>query len=366
MQKLPLKWCFFRLGLIDDRKKRKRAKPHSIVLNRLSYNQALASPMPYFTRKRIKRVQTGFQNDYLLCVDLNDDEFWERYSLFFEPEISYLFRVNGKVCFISDKDDKVVCDARKNYDFSIRCNREYEPQTRKYFYKNYTLYLPESLTNGFGLRDGMGIEITLNEFIKVNVDNEPQLLVDLSKIEKKIVANAEYNGIKDFELKGINGELLNSSEVLVSTKFTNEFYISLITEINTAYKINLWTSTKILLRKLFENLLIELLRERYRNDSTKTSFYYSKGQYQSFQNLKEAFKDANVLNDIGQFDQTIVKDKSFIPFLEKIRLHGDKNAHTMEIIHDSEEIKELKDDINNYSALLVRLINKISGRTDVC
>ena len=37
---------------------------------------------------------------------------------------------------------------------------------------------------------------------------------------------------QDFELKGVNGELLNSSEVLVSTKFTNEFYVNLVSEIN--------------------------------------------------------------------------------------------------------------------------------------
>jgi hypothetical protein len=322
--------------------------------------------MPYFTRKRIKRYQTTYPNNYVLLVDLDDEEIWERYNLFFEPEISYLFRINGKVGFVSDKEDKVLCDARKTYDFSIRCNKDYDRQTEKWVYKNYTLYLPEILTNGFALREGMGIEITLNEFIKVNVKDEPQLLFDVSKIDKRIIGDAEYNGNRDFELKGTNGELFNSSEVLISTKFTNEFYTSLVTEINTAYKINLWTSTMVLLRKLFENLLIELLRERYGNDKTKTRLYYSDGQYQSFQNLKDAFKNVDVLNDIGQFDQTIVKDKGFIPFLEKIRLHGDKNAHTMEIINDPEEMKELKEDINNYGALLVRLIHRISNRTDVC
>jgi hypothetical protein len=322
--------------------------------------------MPYFTRKRIKRLETSYPNNYVLLVDLNDDEIWERYNLFFEPQISYLFRIKGKVSFISDKEDKVICDARQVYDFSIRCSKDYDRQTEKWVYKNYTLYLPESLTNGFGLKAGMGIEITLNEFIKVNVDNEPELFFDISKINKKILGNVEYNGIRDFDLKGINGELLSSSEVLVSTKFINEFYLSLVTEINTAYKIRLWTSTMVLLRKLFENLLVDMFREKYSSDPAKTTYYYKNGENRTFQSMKDRLKNKDILNDFAQHDQTIAKDKNFIPFLEKIIWHGDKNAHTMENIHDPEKIKELKDDINNYSALLVRIIHQISSRTDVC
>lgn len=321
--------------------------------------------MPYFTRKRIKRLQTHYSS-YVLFVDLDDEEIWERYNHFFEPQISFFIR--GKVGFISDKEDKVVVDVHNTYDFPIRCFKDYDHQIEKWVYKNRGLYLPESLTNGFGLRAGMGIEITLNEFIKdtSNLENEPTLLWDPSTIDKRILGDVEWNGYRDFELKGINGELLNSSEVLVSTKFINEFYIRLVTEINTAYKIRLWTSTMVLLRKLFENLLVDMFREKYSSDPIKKTFFYKNGEYRTFQYMKDALKDKNILNDFAQFDQTIAKDKDFIPFLEKIRLHGDKNAHTMEIIHDPEKIKELKDDINNYSALLVRLIHRISSRTDVC
>lgn len=328
--------------------------------------------MPYFTRKRIKRLETTYPNNYVLLVDVNDEEIWERYNFYFEPEIRICIR--GKVGFISDKEDKAVYDVHGvTYDFPIRSDKNHDSQNNKWVYQNRTLYLPESLTNGFGLHAGMGVEITLLEFIKdaryLQNDfwrNDATVMLDISKFDNRILSDAEYNGIRDFDLKGTNGELLNSSEVLISTKFTNEFYINLVIELNTAYKIRLWTSTMVLLRKLFENLLIDLLRERYRNDPNKVSLYYSGGQYRSFQNLKDAFKDVNVMNDIGQFEQTISKDKGFIPFLEKIRIHGDRNAHTMEIIHDPEKIGVLKEDINNYSSLLVRLINKISGRMDAC
>jgi hypothetical protein len=322
--------------------------------------------MPYFTRKRIQRLQTSHPS-YVLYVDLNDEDTWERYNDFFEPNIRFFVR--GKVGFISDKEDKAIYDVRNTYDdFYVRSNKVYDPQTRKYVCQNRVLHLPESLTNGFGLRAGMGIEITLNEFIKdtTYLENEPQLLRDISKTDKRILADVELYGDRDFELKGINGELLNSSEVLVSTKFMNEFYVGLATEINTACKMRLLTSTMVLLRKLFENLLLDMFREKYSSDPTKKTFYYKDGQYRTFQYLKDKLRETDVLNDFAQSDQTIAKDREFIPFLEKIRVQGDRNAHTMEIIHDPKKVWDLKDDINNYSALLVRLIHKISNKIDVC
>lgn len=322
--------------------------------------------MPYFTRKRIQRLQTSYPS-YVLYVDLTDEDTWERYNDFFEPNIRFFVR--GKVGFISDKEDKAICDVRNPYDdFYVRCNKDYDNQTEKYVCKNRVLHLPESLTNGFGLRAGMGIEITLNEFIKDTsyLENEPKLMWDISKTDKRILGDVEWYGDRDFELKGINGELLNSSEVLVSTKFMNEFYVGLATEINTAHKIRLWTSTMVLLRKLFENLLLDMFRERYSSDPTKKTFYYKDGQYRTFQYMKDKLKETDVLNDFAQLDQTIAKEREFIPFLEKIRVHGDRNVHTMEIIHDPKKVWDLKDDINNYSALMVRLIHKISNRIDVC
>ena len=45
---------------------------------------------------------------------------------------------------------------------------------------------------------------------------------------------------------------------------------------------------------------------------------------------------------------------------EKIKIEGNKNAHTMEIIHNPEKIKGMRDAITEYSALLCRIINRIN------
>ena len=91
----------------------------------------------------------------------------------------------------------------------------------------------------------------------------------------------------------------------------------------------------------------------------RQTLFYKDGEYRSFQYMKDLLKDNKIINDFALHDQIISKDKKFFPFLETIRLHGDTNAHIMEIINKREDIAELKDDINNYSALLVRLIQKI-------
>src|SRR4030067_3202156 len=99
-------------------------------------------PMPYFTRKRIKRLQTTYLNNYVLLIDLDDEEIWERYNFYFEPETRISIR--AKVGFISDKDDKAVIDVHGvAYDFPIRCDKNHDSQNNKWVYQNRTLYLPE-------------------------------------------------------------------------------------------------------------------------------------------------------------------------------------------------------------------------------
>ena len=317
--------------------------------------------MPYITRKRIKKVNT--KNSFYLKIDLEDDDTWEKYDQFFNPHISFLIR--GKVCFISNNEDGIIHEEfKKDYDFPIFSLKEYNYQTEKWYYKFRVLLIPEDLVNGFNISGGMGIEVSLIKFIKGKgvFGNEPTPLWYNPDFDTRIIPDTEFvDKNKDFEVKGSEDEL-SSSEDLILTKFTNSFYISLVDEINTAFKKRLWTSTMVLLRKLFENLLIEMFREKYISDPEKVNLFYNKKkhQFRSFESLKDSLFTKDNLIDFEPYDPMIYKDRNFKGFLEKIKIEGNKNAHTMEIIHKPEKIKEMRDAINEYSALLCRIINQIN------
>jgi hypothetical protein len=317
--------------------------------------------MPYITRKRIKKVNT--KNSFYLKIDLEDDDTWEKYDQFFDPNFSFLIR--GKVRFVSNNEDEIIHEEfKKDYDFPIFSLKKYNYQTEKWYYEFRVLIIPEDLVNGFNISGGMGIEVSLIKFIKGKdiFGNEPIPFWYNADLDTRIIPDTDFvDKNKDFEVKGSKDEL-SSSEDLILTKFTDSFYVSLVDEINTTFKKKLWTSTMVLLRKLFENLLIEMFREKYISDPEKVNLFYNKKEHQfrSFESLKNSLFDKDNLIDFEPYDPMIYKDRNFKGFLEKIKIEGNKNAHTMEIIHNPEKIKVMRDAINEYSALLCRIINRIN------
>jgi hypothetical protein len=222
------------------------------------------------------------------------------------------------------------------------------------------LELPDELVNGFKLSAGMGIELVLNEFVtqKDWLDPDPNQKIDVVKIFPDI----EFSGVMDFELKGINGELVDSSELLVNTKFSDEFYTNLASEINNAFRIGLFTASMVLVRKLFENLIIDVLREKYGERPPFKELYFSMndGRFHSFQTLINNFEmhidEFKAHNVNFQWD---AGKNHFFKFLRDIKEHGDACAHSIEMIHDPNDLNDLKPSIGKYSDLLVRLIQKI-------
>lgn len=74
--------------------------------------------------------------------------------------------------------------------------------------------------------------------------------------------------------KDDKGVSIPSVGLLISTEFSDDYYSDLVIEINRGYGYGLYTSALVLTRKLFENLLIDLLRTRYKIDNME--FYYNK------------------------------------------------------------------------------------------
>jgi len=169
------------------------------------------------------------------------------------------------VKILTDKDDKVTRYVDKEYEFFIpHLPAYYAYKNDKTQYVDYTrqLELPDELVNGFNLSAGMGIELVLNEFVtqKNWLNPDPNQKIE---VVKKIFPEIPVSGTVDFELKGLSGEPLPNSELLITSKFDDIFYVSLVSEINDVFRIGKLTATMVLIRKLFENLVIDLLRIKY-------------------------------------------------------------------------------------------------------
>ena len=133
-----------------------------------------------------------------------------------------------------------------------------------------------------------------------------------------------------------NAPIKNKSRTeFIALKNKDRFYRTLKDEINKAYDLNLPNAVLVLSRKLVENLLIDLLRSKFK---TEIDIYYDKSRKQ--------FQDLSVLiSNLSKKKSSFLVDERDIerlaPHLNKLRVKANASAHSIT------EITNM-DDINGY------------------
>jgi hypothetical protein len=133
------------------------------------------------------------------------------------------------------------------------------------------------------------------------------------------------------------------------------FFQKLLDEINKAYSNQLFTSTWVCLRKLFENFLVEILRKKY--STTRIDQYYdiNQGRFKDFSILIE-----NLEKNITDFNSiTQGLDQAFFDFLKTFKDQANRNTHPIDIIEDFKKISDLTT-LNQYCVFLCDVIRRIS------
>jgi len=148
----------------------------------------------------------------------------------------------------------------------------------------------------------------------------------------------------------------SNQKCLISiTSTPDDFYNKLINEINILYDNDRYIPVCLLLRKLFENLIIDILRKKY--SSTQANLFYntSKGMFQSFSvlldNLKAKIDDFKPIDP--NFNNEIIKRIDFY------RERGNSSAHSISVEITLKDIDDKKAEINYLVKLLMRVLNNI-------
>lgn len=148
----------------------------------------------------------------------------------------------------------------------------------------------------------------------------------------------------------------SNSKCLISIQSVpGDFYIKLIDEINTLYDNGHYVPVCLLVRKLFENLIIEILRKKYGTSDIDLYYDKSKGRFQSFSTLLDNFEAK--MDDFKHIESGF--DVSIIRRMNKYRNRCNSAAHSISFDITPGEIDNKKDDINYLVKLLVRILNNI-------
>jgi hypothetical protein len=132
----------------------------------------------------------------------------------------------------------------------------------------------------------------------------------------------------------------------------DSFYRKLVREINLAYASGLYTSCIVLLRKFLENLIIDLLKNRYPINSGNLDLYYNQDEARH--------KDFSVLIGVlnAKKNDFIPEDRTVSQLISKItplKENANAAAHTLTIIPDAQELQRY--DTQYIVDLLLRLMS---------
>jgi len=164
--------------------------------------------------------------------------------------------------------------------------------------------------------------------------------------------------VEDFKVQVEKSPLVRPNVKLVDDIFiTDKFYLDLVNEINGAYRCGLPSATWILLRKIFENLLIDSLRTKYGTADLNLFYWKQRRRFHDFSKLLSNFKDN--LPDFLPYSSAL--NSKVITMLERFKEFGDSHAHSIEVLPTTESIEKQKEEVNYLIHLLYELVSKIKS-----
>jgi len=147
--------------------------------------------------------------------------------------------------------------------------------------------------------------------------------------------------------------ILCCSQIKV-TWIPDDFYEKLINEINQLHGAGLPFSLSILIRKLLENLIIDILRKRYGRQQVSLYYDTSRRRFHDFSILLQ-----NLDSHKADFHYIAPNLDSCIRSINQYRETGNSAAHSIDVNLTVEQISQDKDNINYLVQYLLRILQHL-------
>jgi len=210
----------------------------------------------------------------------------------------------------------------------------------------HSLWVGESISN----ENPEKKENDFKEYIQPPYQNVMSILksiienpIELKYLERPIKEKKTFlSNFKNF---------LHDKKYLDVSNVKDPFYQKLIVEINKAYNNAMPLSILLLLRKLFETMIADLLWKKYQDSSLfREENGKSKGLLKIIKNAEEKSKNGNFTNDDRKFLEVL-------EFIKSLRDYGNKSAHDITFDVTPDEIEQMKKNTNQATNFLFRTMN---------
>jgi len=158
---------------------------------------------------------------------------------------------------------------------------------------------------------------------------------------------------------------LSSLELSVPTRFIDvdifpdDFYRDLVHLINEAYQVEIFAVIPILIRRLLENLLIDILRSYYGMKDVSVFYDAEHGKFHDFSVLMRKMKER-----LGDFDWCVdLLNEKLLDGINKYREAGNASAHSMIVRVTPEDLAKGKDEITHVVKQLFKTLLTMTAAT---
>lgn len=208
-------------------------------------------------------------------------------------------------------------------------------------------------------------DTVMNLFINILVEKGEELALDFTKhvlknelnLRDEEIINNDRELFYELNLISDNLEIFEhfNAKLLNVGNYSDDFYEDLQTEINKAYNYGLYSSVFVLVRKLFENLVIDLLRKKYGMENIDLFFNPSKNRFHNFSTLIENLEEKQL--DFRPAEPEINSD--LIETINNFRQKGNSSAHSITLNIKKEDLDEEINDLEHTIKILVRGLNNL-------
>lgn len=131
--------------------------------------------------------------------------------------------------------------------------------------------------------------------------------------------------------------------------FEEERYKKLVEDINESYQYHIYDGTMVLTRKLFENMVFEILRGEYSGVDTQMFFDQENQRHYSFDELLNNLKIG--VPDLKRFTKEGL-DRELVENIRDLKEKGNKGAHSVRVDFDDGEVESLSDDATHFAEVI--------------
>lgn len=141
----------------------------------------------------------------------------------------------------------------------------------------------------------------------------------------------------------------DEDDIFIETDALNdERYEKLIADINESYRYRVYSGTMVLTRKLFEDMVFEILKTHYAGVNVQMFYNQDDDCHYSFNELLNNLKEG--VPTLRRYSREL--DDAFVEEIRNIKNKGNRGAHSIRIEFSDDEIEEISEDVTRIAEVL--------------